>query len=230
MSTRIAPSKQPFNRFKAIVLVPFVGILLLSTGPSAFGADGLPACTQKRAGQVVGDRACVRTNGKWAWRDLVPVSGTPTANPSASQPPQATQKPSPKKTPLNLAQVPPVKASGGRVGPFKVSGTLYTNSLSCDGIRDTEEFCSWEFDLSRKYSTLRSVLGHDDSSDTDRVLRARIYADQTLVWDQEIPFGTAIPIQLDVSNVLRLRLAVVDPGYDPFRRYAKFVWGDIRVE
>ena len=161
-------------RIKATLLLPLLGIFFVVAEPSAFGANGLPACTQKRAGQVVGDRACVRTNGKWAWRDLVPV--TPSANPSAGQPSKSSQRA------VFLADTNPVVTpqEGQKVGAAKINGTTFPKSLYCFLYNAYERPSEWQFDLSRKYTTFASTFGLEDSSNSKGVVHVQVFADGEL--------------------------------------------------
>jgi NPCBM/NEW2 domain len=202
MEKRNVRTKRSINRFKAILLVPFVGMIFVAAGPRAFGADALPTCTQKRAGQVVGDRACVRTNGKWAWRDLVPVTAAPSANPPATQAPRSSQKQ------VFLADTNPVVTpqEGQKVGAAKISGTTYPKSLRCFLYNAYERPSEWQFDLSRKFTTFSSTFGLEDSSNSKGVVHVQVFADGELRYESSLPFGQSDPISIDVTNVLRLKV------------------------
>lgn len=113
-----------------------------------------------------------------------------------------------------------------------ISGEVYENSLSC---RDWEPRSGWaEFDLQRDYERFTATIGHADrSTATDRTVRFSVIGDGTELYTTTMGFGQATDIDVDVTNVLRLRLEVgvidIDGGDSPGEDSVWIVWGDPTV-
>lgn len=105
-----------------------------------------------------------------------------------------------------LADVDPVEGSEG-VGTAQVNGILYTRSVRIYTSADSPTRYV-EYDLARKYIKLRGIVGPRDDVRSDSQFKIEIYADGTKILDQTLKLGQTAPIELDVTNVLRLRLQV----------------------
>ncbi|MFI7531449.1 DUF1707 domain-containing protein [Nocardia salmonicida] len=121
-------------------------------------------------------------------------------------------------------------SSGGfpnlRTGPARVSGELYTQSVLITPLSPNSVFV--EYDLGGNYLYLDAVLGvSDDATPSDVSMRFRIFADGTPIFESSLALGNTLPIHLELSKVLRLRLEVTNlkPGGD-----AKAVFGDLRAQ
>lgn len=113
-------------------------------------------------------------------------------------------------------------------GAGSVSGTTYTRSV----LRPTEDSVGYPvkvgFDLARGYRILRATVGLSDDSKSDSIARVEVYADGRPLFSQDLALGQAVPIDLDVTGVLRLELLVTKlapQSYDS----ALVVWGDAQV-
>jgi hypothetical protein len=202
----------------SVVMVAVMGPLRPAT---AQPSSNLPKCTKQRAGQVVSNFACVRVNGSWMWREL--AQPTQTAAPSPSGPTTAPPKPVvylAKETP---AVTPDRYNISYQVGAQKISGTTYQQSIKCQ-VADQGRPCAWEFDLSRKYGVFASTVGHEDKSDANQIIRVEVYVDQRLAWERDVRFGEAIPVNLDVTGALRIRLVAYMQPYNAVNAF--LAWGD----
>lgn len=65
-----------------------------------------------------------------------------------------------------------------------------------------------EYDFSRQYRKLSGELGLDDKSDSAAIGKVEIYGDGRQLLAQDVPFGTTTPVDLDVTNVLRIKITV----------------------
>jgi Ca2+-binding RTX toxin-like protein len=98
--------------------------------------------------------------------------------------------------------------SGWAVGVYALSGTIYSDSLSCrsDDVGDE----GWiRYNLSRAYSTLDTVLGIEDTSrSATDTYRFTFLVDGVVAARHDVAFGSALPVTLDVRGGLRLELRV----------------------
>jgi hypothetical protein len=64
-----------------------------------------------------------------------------------------------------------------------------------------------DYVLSRSYGTLTTTVGQrDDSVQTGDKYRFSFFADDVLKKVVDVPFGTSVPVTLDLEGVLRLRV------------------------
>ena len=94
-------------------------------------------------------------------------------------------------------------------GVTQVNGQALPHSLSfwsyCEGSDDVE------FNLSRDWTRFTATVGLDDDSNANDPLYFEVYEDGQLTWSKMISLGASAQLDLDVSNVLRLRLVVTKP-------------------
>lgn len=106
-----------------------------------------------------------------------------------------------------------------------ISGDRYEDSLSCV-IWDGRS--RWtEFDLGRDYGWFRTTIGQADRSPvTSRLVRFSVIGDGETLFSETVAFGEVVDVDVDVSGVLRLRLALqtVEDAGRASATYA--VWGD----
>jgi hypothetical protein len=107
----------------------------------------------------------------------------------------------------------------------RISGNVYENSLSCI-IWDGRS--GWaEFDLGRDYDRFRTTVGLADRSPvTDRTVRFSVIGDGATLYTTTVDFGEAVDIDVNVTDVLRLRLdvGVIRNAGSSTGTYV--VWGD----
>jgi len=91
-------------------------------------------------------------------------------------------------------------------GTTKANGKSYSHGLlmtpPASGIGTVE------YDFSRQYRKLSGELGLDDKSDSAAIGKVEIYGDGRQLLAQDVPFGTTTPVDLDVTNVLRIKITV----------------------
>lgn len=108
-----------------------------------------------------------------------------------------------------LADMQPVsvdRMSYPTTGTTKANGKSYSHGLLMtppgSGIGTVE------YDFSRQYRKLSGELGLDDKSDSAAIGKVEIYGDGRQLLAQDVPFGTTTPVDLDVTNVLRIKITV----------------------
>jgi hypothetical protein len=96
---------------------------------------------------------------------------------------------------------------GASAGTAEISGESYTRSLfvTTYDVGDTDTV---GFDLSRSYQVFRATAGWTDDAPAQSVGRVEVLGDGRVLFTQDIAFGEAVPIEVDVTGVLRLTLSV----------------------
>jgi hypothetical protein len=124
---------------------------------------------------------------------------------------------------LYLSEQQAVISSGYSSGPTAISGTSYARSVRF-GVWQYSEYA--EYDLGRAYRRLQAQIGlADDSSSAGRA-QMDVFLDGQRIASHQVVLGQAVPLDLDVTKGLRLRLEVV--GLTSDLVYPTF--GDVRVE
>jgi hypothetical protein len=96
-------------------------------------------------------------------------------------------------------------------GQFASGGTTYFNTAFA---RELSTAPRWtEYNLGRQWSTLSTEFAFDDdrSSVTSNV-RFRVLGDGAVLTESTLTFGQTMPVEVDVSGVLRLRFEVTRVG------------------
>jgi serine/threonine-protein kinase len=113
--------------------------------------------------------------------------------------------------------------------PEEVAGDLYEKSLiaSLDSRNVTAgDLAYWEFNLGKDWQQFLATVGIADGSEFEQSARFRVILDGNLIWEEDnVRFGTAVPIEIDISGGLRLRLEAV--ALDQGR--ISMVWGSPRL-
>ena len=86
-----------------------------------------------------------------------------------------------------------------------MDGEIYLRSLT-SSISRRYDSASVEFNLSRDFRRLSSVVGYSDTSSSEGRIRMQIFGDGEELFTQDVVLGTAIPVDVDVTDVLRLRI------------------------
>lgn len=113
------------------------------------------------------------------------------------------------------------------VGPAAINGQLFDHVVSSQWIPTslTKVYTIYvEYDLGKDYATFRSIAGQLDSSkQTSGLYRFDVLLDGVNAFSEEVPFGASIPIDLDVTGVLRIRLSMtlVSTGVDASTGWAE---------
>lgn len=112
--------------------------------------------------------------------------------------------------------------------PAEIGGDLYEKSITASESANVTagDLAYWEFNLGKDWQQLEATVGISDSSEFEQRARFRVILDGNVIWEQDdVKFGTGVPVRLDVSGGLRLRLESV--ALDQGR--INMVWGSPRV-
>lgn len=123
-----------------------------------------------------------------------------------------------------LSDVTPVSKGSVSVddGTQESNSITYAHGLLVDVYGSNGEV---DYNLSRKYRQLIGSAGLDDNADTSSVMKLEVYGDDRLLDEYTLTFGTTTPIDIDVTQMLRLRLSISSLSGD-----AKAVLGDVRLQ
>ena len=110
--------------------------------------------------------------------------------------------------------------------PATLNGQKYAHSILSSAY---SEKSSIEWNLGRHFTHLSGKLGlSDNAKDADATFTVDFYADQTLLKTETVSFGTFIDLDLDMTNVLRLKIVVTRT--DKGNSGASVVLGDAALE
>jgi serine/threonine protein kinase len=132
---------------------------------------------------------------------------------------------------LNPVDEDPLTLNGTtRAGSFSSSGTTYGHAIRMKpGCSNDDGGTYWvDYDIGRKWSTFTTTVGLSDDSPTDATASYTLIADTKPIATGKLALGTAAPINLPVTNVLRLRLQINNPESSNPKCRAKtsIIWGD----
>lgn len=100
-------------------------------------------------------------------------------------------------------------------GPIEIGGTLFENSLyaftSSSGV-DAGDGAYWEFNIGKDWEFFEATIGLVDESEFEQSGRFRVILDGASIYEEDIQFGQQLPISINISEGLRLRLEVVSLG------------------
>ncbi|MEG3628839.1 NPCBM/NEW2 domain-containing protein [Streptomyces poriticola] len=168
-----------------------------------------------------------------------PPPATPTPAPETTGAPDtgATATPTPTSSPSGSAEEagadpasPSESGAGADTGELPLTSleaVEMTNMEQGSATVDTEPhedallaeagFCfvsSVEYNLAREWATLRFVAGITDVSADGIPRKVTVHGDGELLTSKTLNFGSAMPVSVDVSGVLRLRLEVTNVDSD----------------
>jgi len=92
-------------------------------------------------------------------------------------------------------------------GPASISGTTYTRSVSLGLGGSSGSQRSAGYDLSRAYRRFRATVGLTDSADAHVQVKIEVLGDGRSLFSQTVGLGQAVPVDVDVTGVLRLTLS-----------------------
>ena len=95
--------------------------------------------------------------------------------------------------------------SGPQPGVQKANGKAYSHGVAVTPYNNAVG--TVEYDLSRQYRRLVGELALDDKSPSAAVAKVEIYGDGRLLTEPDIAFGKTTSVDVDVTDVLRLRIA-----------------------
>ncbi|WP_420124634.1 PASTA domain-containing protein [Nakamurella sp.] len=90
-------------------------------------------------------------------------------------------------------------------GSAKANGKSYSHAVAIAPYANGNPG-TIEYDFSRQYRTLTGELGLGDKSDSAAVGKVEIYGDGRQLLAQDVPFGTTTPVDVDVTDVLRIKI------------------------
>lgn len=125
----------------------------------------------------------------------------PSAGAQASQEILVTLAESP--TIVELTSLAAVDESRFSVEDIELNGSLHPKSLVFEGWVTTG-FIS--YNLSRDWASLQMTLGIGDRSDAATTIQVEIVADEQVIYNNTVGFGTTVDVELDVTDVLRLQI------------------------
>ena len=107
---------------------------------------------------------------------------------------------------IYLSDLKAVTSNAFSSNPATLNGQKYAHSIyNAEYARDS----STEWNLGRHFTHLSGKLGlSDNSKDADATFTVDFYADQTLLKTETVSFGTFTDLDLDMTNVLRLKIVV----------------------
>lgn len=110
-----------------------------------------------------------------------------------------------------------------------INGTDYPHSQGarfCSGDTDRK----WEYNLGRRYAQFHAVVGLDDRSASETVVRYEVVGDGRTLYSQDVGFGTSMPVDVSVQDVLRLRLVTTLLSEEGTCGNATAQWGEARID
>ncbi|GAA2975095.1 serine/threonine-protein kinase [Actinokineospora diospyrosa] len=104
-------------------------------------------------------------------------------------------------------ELPTTAGGWSQKGPAAMDGKQYLHSLSYGGDSYcTRETRTAEYNLSKGFRRGLATVGlSDDSEVTDFTLQLEVFADGRQLTSVRIEFGKVVPLELDLTNVLRLK-------------------------
>ena len=148
-----------------------------------------------------------------------PETEGPTEEPSGGP----TEEAAPSNEETSLTQTDPVETSGNTwtAGRAEMDGEPY-NSVLRAGDGCYSGCVTWaEYNLGRNWDTFTAVVGLDDNSRSAESVTFSVYVDGEVEWRETATLGETLESEVDVSDVLRLRLEVEVEDDDVFP-----IWAD----
>lgn len=105
-----------------------------------------------------------------------------------------------------------------QTGEAAVNGDSIQDSVMLRPPYDSDSPCIVEYDFGRDWTSLKGTLGIIDDSPTNTKVRLQVFGDEKELLNVQIAFATTTDLDLDVTDVLRLKVQVTyidgDDGYD----------------
>jgi hypothetical protein len=146
--------------------------------------------------------------------DDAKADGTVTEhNPAAGEPlgPEVLVKVTSKPITFHLVDIKPIQTDGQlnpfEYGEFSTNGETVPRSIALGSYYVGKS--PWiEYDLSRDWRFLRATVGVSDKAKSDTKVRLDILGDGNPLFSKEFTIGKSEPIDIDVSDRLRLRIQI----------------------
>lgn len=226
-----AVAPQPRRRRRAL-LASAVAALLVVAGIAAFLLTRPTATAPDPVNTASGLSTLTATSAPPTTATST-IADTPTAVDTATPAANATGLPTGPQYLNELAPVDrdPLTSNGStRDGSFNASGTTYGHAINMNpGCANHDGGTYWiDYDISRKWSTFTTTVGLSDDSPADATATYTLIADTKPIATGPLTLGTATPIHLPITNVLRLRLQINNPesSSTKCRGRTSIIWGD----
>nr|WP_232292128.1 protein kinase [Frankia sp. QA3] len=152
-------------------------------------------------------------------------TGTPRSSPASKSSAKPPSNPTPaaptssQDVNLYLANFTGLGAVGTvKSEPITMNGQDMAHSISIQPLwyefTNDKELGKIEYDLGRHYRQLRTTIGLSDDSDSDAVYEVQIDGDGRQLADTTVRLGSPVPIDLDMSGILRLRFVITHTAGD----------------
>ncbi len=144
---------------------------------------------------------------------------TPSSSPRPTPPPSPAPSPSPSPSPSEEPEFFPVFLSDQQsversefvwdVGSANINGQVFSNTVYRENTSEgREDFI--DYDLGRDYEEFRTTIGLLDSSADGSRTQFDVFVDGVNVASHQLGLGESVPLSIDVTGKLRLRLAVTN--------------------
>lgn len=130
----------------------------------------------------------------------------------------------------DLQTVSQVGVNNFQTGAAKTNGTTYSHAVRSGTVNYSTQNATIEYDLSRQYRRLVADLGLLDTSSSDASYKVEIYGDNRRLYADSLTLGTAKPLKLDVTKILRLRISISGGNGIANPGESGVVLGDARVQ
>lgn len=110
-------------------------------------------------------------------------------------------------------------------GAQKANGVTYSHGVKFE-LSSGGDPSTLEYDLSRQYRQLQGALALDDKSSSEAGVRVEVFGDGRSLFDQTVTFGSTVPLDVDVTDVLRLKITASKVA----GKQASMVLGDLKAQ
>jgi serine/threonine-protein kinase len=105
-----------------------------------------------------------------------------------------------------LDSVPPSTGQWSDVKNTDIAGKNYLHAVG-SGVDASSRTDLVEYNISKGFRRFTATAGIDDNAvDSSLKVQLEIFADGREIFNQPVPYGTPVPVDLDISGVLRLRI------------------------
>lgn len=212
---------------KKIIAVVATSAVVLGSAPATSSAQALPPLPPlpspeeiqaiAAAAVVVIGAAAAASSGD------SPLGNLNLGSSGTESPPASTQS-------RYLSDMRPVSGSP-RIGSRTINGVAYANSVARE-FGGCAQSVNYGYDLGRNWSRFQATVGISDNSRSNSVVQYEFYGDGRKLGNTVTSrLGTATPVNLDVSGVLRLELRAtfVEGDKGLCSRPGNWVWGNARI-
>ncbi len=111
-----------------------------------------------------------------------------------------------------LSDLTPVDGETSATGVVSSDGTQYVHSVSLDVVASDNRYAvrdaTVSYDLSKAYGRFTAKLGVSDDSNDAATVTIEIFGDGRSLTSKDVKVGKNVPVDLDVTGVLRLKVVV----------------------